>query len=327
MVTEAKKFRIVFMGTPAFAATILEQILVWPKGEVVGVYTQPDRPAKRGQKVLPSEVKLVAEKYSIPCFQPEKLKVQGVVEEFTALRADFLLVAAYGLLIPKTILDLPTYSPLNVHASLLPKYRGAAPVQRAILEQEKYTGVSIMQVVEGLDCGGVYLQERVEVADKTSDELLNELSEKGGILLLKVLEGIVQKKIKPVPQDESLATYAKKLDKTDGQISFHCKAAALHAKIRAVTSWPQAKLNVFLNNQKDPINLILLPGTIEEACTVAAGTIEHDKQGLRIATEDYWYRLTTIKPQGKAFMPVKAYLNGRYLPQGICGHVVETYGV
>lgn len=311
------------MGTPAFAARIVDIVSHWPHGELIALYTQPDRPAKRGHKTQASAVKEWALARSIPIFQPATLKGPDELERMRALAPDFLLVAAYGLLSPQAILDVPTFPPLNVHGSLLPKYRGAAPVQRSIMEcygDGATTGVSIMQMVAALDAGPVFLQKPILIENKTADELFVYMADVGGALLCETLDAFRRGVAHGTPQDESQASYAAKLEKSDGIVRWNEPFAAVHAQIRGVTSSPGAHTNLSIANATIPITL--LPGAQGSACAPnPPGTILLDPQGLHIACRDTWYTLDQVKPQGKGFMTAKAFCNGylRAVPHGVCG--------
>ena len=328
---KALKYRVAFMGTPLFAAEILSKVATWERGKLVCVYTQPDRPARRGQKLLPSPVKEVAISLGVPCLQPKSLKSPEEITQLASFAPDFLLVAAYGQLLPKAVLDLARFPPLNVHGSLLPKYRGAAPVQRAIMDNylpHCESGVSIMQMVEALDAGPVFAQERIAIEDKTADELLATMAVVGGEALLKVLEALHAGTARPVPQDESKVTYAAKLEKKDGLVRWNAPAACVHAQIRAVTSKPGAHTAFLFEGDESPVPVQLLPGKPEEQpANQASGTLLVDKKGLCVACADCWYRLDMIKPHGKAFMNAKAFVNGYVRPQvkGVCGTVEGAF--
>ena len=238
-------------------------------------------------------------------------------------------MAAYGLILPKAVLDLPRFPPLNVHGSLLPLYRGAAPVQRAILENYQegaMSGVSIMQMVEALDAGPVYASVPIELLDKSSDEVLLEMAKLGGQALVKVLGDLISGLAKSSPQDDSKATYAAKLEKAEGFLDFDAPFACVHAKIRAFTSNPGAKLKLLFTGQDEELTLTVTKGFKAEAVEegIKPGTVRLDAQGLAVACRDYWYRLLQVKPGGKGFMSSKALANG-YLKSknlGICGQVV-----
>ncbi|MBR3664375.1 MAG: methionyl-tRNA formyltransferase [Desulfovibrio sp.] len=308
----AAQTKIVFMGTPQFAVRILEQLAQWPQGKIVAVYTQPDRPAKRGKKLCASPVKEAACKLNISVKQPLNFKNESDLEELALLQPDFLVVAAYGQILPARVLALPHFPPLNVHASLLPRYRGAAPVQRAIMENylpDAETGISIMQMVEALDAGPVFLQRRMVIGQKTSDELLQEMAEKGGQALLEVMTAFLEDRAVGQVQDESQASYAQKIDKADGFVNWDAPFDQVHAQIRAVTSVPGARTSITI--QDHVFDIILLPGRRGSSLSLTpAGTARFDEDGLAIACRDFWYRVDMLKPQGKSFMTSKSFANG-----------------
>ena len=321
METETKKFRIMFMGTPAFAADVLQQLLQWEQGEICCCVTQPDRPAKRGRKLLASPVKELACAHNIVVLQPETLRNEAVQEELSQQQPDFMIVAAFGLLLPQKVLDIPKFPPLNVHASLLPRYRGAAPIERAIWEGETHTGVSIMQLVQSLDAGPVYLQKSIRIGEHTADSLRKELADLGGAALIEVLEQMAAGKACATAQDESASTYAHKLEKKDGCIDWSQQAALVHAQIRAVTSKPGARLTFKMDASETVYALKILPGTVGDRINVPFGTVRVSGKGIEIACADFWYRLSSVQPEGKAMMDAKSFVNG-YLRQGSLGSVL-----
>ena len=313
MEAQAKQYRLVFMGTPFFAVRILEQLAQWPHGEIVAVYTQPDRPAKRGKKLTASPVKEAAQAFSFSVLQPPNFRDQASVDQLAELKPDFLVVAAYGQILPAQVLALPVFPPLNVHASLLPKYRGAAPVQRAIMENYgpcAQTGVSIMQMIEALDAGPVYLQKALAIGDKTSDELLAAIADIGGKALLEVLCAFLEGKAQATPQDDSAASYAPKIEKAAGCVNLDAPFDQVHAQIRAVTSVPGARTKLTMDDAR-VFEIILLPGHRGAMCQgIASGTVLFDEEGLAIACRDNWYRIDQLKPLGKAFMSSQSFANG-----------------
>ncbi len=313
MVAQAKQYRIVFMGTPLFAVRILEQLALWPLGKIVAVYTQPDRPARRGKKLTASPVKEFAQAHGFLVLQPENFKDQSDVEQLSQLKPDFLVVAAYGQILPTKVLSLPVFPPLNVHASLLPKYRGAAPVQRAIMENYgpgAQTGISIMQMVEALDAGPVFLQKTLTIGEKTTDEMLEAMAESGGQALLEVLDAFHQGRALGINQDESAASYAPKIEKATGCVNWDASFDQVHAQIRAVTSVPGARTKLTVD-ENHVFDVFLLPGRRGASCQgILCGTARFDEEGLAIACKDYWYRVDQVKPQGKAFMSSKSFANG-----------------
>ena len=231
--------RLAFMGTPPFAAKALEA-LIQAGHEIAAVYSQPPRPAGRGHKLVPSAVHMLAEKHGIPVRTPAKLRT--VVEEheaFAALKLDLAVVAAYGLILPQAILDAPRLGCLNIHGSLLPRWRGAAPVQRAILAGDKETGITIMRMDAGLDTGPMLLKGTVPIGRwKTATDLFEQLADLGAELIVKAIARLKKGDLPDIPQPEEGVTYAAKLDRAEGQIDWNLPAADLDRKVRALNPWP-----------------------------------------------------------------------------------------
>ena len=232
--------RLVFAGTPEFAQISL-QALVESGRTPVAVLTQPDRPAGRGKKMTASPVKQYAESLGIPVLQPTTLRDEAVVTELQALRPDVFIVAAYGLILPQNVLDIPTHGCLNVHASALPRWRGAAPIQAAILAGDETTGISLMAMTAGLDCGPVYHIDEVSIGEtETAGELHDRLAALGGRSLVEHLDAIVKGDMAAAAQDESLATYAPKIDKKDAALDWSLSAVELARRVRAYNPFPGA---------------------------------------------------------------------------------------
>ena len=233
--------KIIFAGTPAFAATHLQSIIDQGQHQVIAVYTQPDRPAGRGKKLTASAVKLLAEQNNLPLFQPESLKTSDQQQLLSQHNADLMVVVAYGLLLPQAVLDIPRLGCINVHASLLPRWRGAAPIQRAIEAGDNETGVSIMQMEAGLDTGPVISSAHCDIApEDTSDSLFEKLAELGGSALLSALSKIESGTAVASAQDEQQSTYAHKIDKSEALINWSDSAANIERKIRAFNPFPVA---------------------------------------------------------------------------------------
>ncbi|WP_462320168.1 methionyl-tRNA formyltransferase [Halochromatium sp.] len=233
--------RIVFAGTPTFAVPALSALIAadWP---VVGVYTQPDRPSGRGRKTLIGPVKQTALDAGIPVFQPATLKDPEALEELKALSPDLMVVAAYGLILPTAVLNHPSLGCLNIHASLLPRWRGAAPIQRAIASGDEHTGISLMKMEQGLDTGPVYATQRTRIGPReTGGSLHDRLAAIGAKLLLDQLPAITQGALALVPQDPQLATYANKLEKRESWIDWQGPAIEIDRQVRAFDPWPVAQ--------------------------------------------------------------------------------------
>ncbi len=318
------------MGTPNFAAVILKALVQWPRGEIVAVYTQPDRPSGRGHKLTPSPVKRLAQELGLPVLQPQSLKNAEAQVELAALQPDVLVVAAYGLILPDTVLAAPRLVPINVHASLLPRYRGAAPIQRAIMENwgpDAQSGVAIMRVASRLDAGPVYADEAFPIGEHTAGSLHDVLSRLGAALLVRVLNDLLDGRAVAREQDESRASYAAKISKEDGYIDWERPAAEVHARIRGVTPWPGAHAAFALTGEAAALQLLLAPGEVKESVNGAnPGDVLHADHGLSVACSDRWYRLSLVRPQNRKDMSVRDFINGHLrggLPKGICGHVLR----
>ncbi len=312
--TGQKSLKLVFMGTPDFAASVLRTVLAWPRGTVAAVYTQPDRPCGRGQVCRPSPVKTLALEHGLPVLQPENFKRSETVADLAALAPDLLLVAAYGLILPCSVLDITKYGAFNVHASLLPKWRGAAPIQRSILNGDPATGITIMRMAEGLDTGDMLLQRALAIGiDDTAQTLHDELAEMGGEMLCEVMDRLLAGKLVAIPQNHDLATYAPKLRREEGRIDWSEPALAVHRRIRAMTPWPGAYFHLALPGREHPLRIALAPGRIgpEKPSWAAPGdVIGIEDCALAIATADRVYLIDAITPQGKKSMDGRAFACG-----------------
>ena len=269
--------RIVFAGTPEFAVPSLR--VAASRGEVVAVYTQPDRPAGRGRKLTPSPVKVEALSRGLAVLQPETLRTEQSQEALRALRPDLMVVVAYGLLLPQAILDIPTYGCWNVHASLLPRWRGAAPIQRAILAGDRETGVTIMQMDEGLDTGPILLQRSLPIeATSTAATLHDRLAALGAEALLEALEGLERGDLVPRPQPAEGVTYAAKLEKSEALIDWSRTADEIERQVRAFDPWPVAETR--FEGEQLRIHAAHAVRGEEVAPDVAPGTIVAVKQSV-----------------------------------------------
>ena len=294
--------RVVFMGTPDIAATCLNQILA-DGFDVVGVYTQPDRPKGRGMKLVASPVKEVALEHNIPVFQPENFREEATVEELKALKPDICAVVAYGRILPQSVLDVPTYGCINIHASILPSYRGSAPYQWAVLDGCKTTGVTAMYLCREMDAGDIIeISETPIGPDETSGELLDRLAVLGASLLSKTLTRFAAGKVEGTPQDAALATYAPMLDKTMCPIDWHKTAQQVHDHVRGMNPWPVATMELRGNRFKvyttalcdgkgDPGQILGLTKTgLKIACSEGAVEVRilQAEGGKRMAAPDYF---------------------------------------
>lgn len=299
--------RIVFAGTPAFAVPSLRA--AHARNEVVAVYTQPDRPAGRGRGLTPSPVKLEAIQRGIPVLQPESLRKKSSQEALRELAPDLMIVVAYGLILPQAVLDIPRYGCWNVHASLLPRWRGAAPIQRAIEAGDAETGVCLMQMEAGLDTGPVLLSQRTPIGEQeTGGQLHDRLSELGARVLADGL-GLLRAGMRPVaqPQPEAGATYAHKLEKHEARLDWSQPADALARKVRAFEPWPVAEANVAGERLRIHGAVALdLAHRAEPGTLLAAG-----RQGLDIACGQGALRLRVVQREGGKAITAADYLNAR----------------
>ena len=305
--------RIVYFGTPQFAVPTLRQLLA-SRHPVVGVVTQPDRPRGRGQKVTDPPVKTLALEHDLPVFQPTKLRAPETLETIRAWQPDLGVVAAYGRLIPDDLLALPRLGMINVHASLLPKYRGAAPVHRAVIDGEPETGVTIMRVVKELDAGNMLATVKRPIGpDDTSDVVERDLAELGAALLVEVVDRLAEGPVEGERQDFMIASYAPKITKDEGLIDWALPAAFIHYRVRGLYPWPHAY--TFL----DGTRLIVLKTRVEDDETDAPpGTIVAvSRDALHVATGPNWrLAIEQVQPEGKRPMTTRDFLAGRPIRQG-----------
>ena len=306
-----KPLNIIFAGTPDFAAQHL-QALLQSQHNVIAVYTQPDKPAGRGQSLQASAVKILAEKHQIPVYQPKSLRKSEAQEELRALNADVMVVVAYGLILPLAVLQAPRLGCLNVHGSLLPRWRGAAPIQRAIWAGDKQTGVTIMQMNEGLDTGDMLHKVYCDIAPtETSTSLYNKLAEIAPSALIEVLDGLEQGLFKAEVQEESLSNYAEKLSKEEAKLDWTLSAEQLERCIRAFNPWPISYF-VTQDSQGKPQTLKVYQASVLPHQDKPCGTIlAADKQGIQVATASGVLNLEQLQPAGKKPISAQDLLNGR----------------
>lgn len=303
--------RLIFMGTPEFARPALQALIDSPDHEVVAVYTQPPRPAGRGHKEQPSPVHQLAQIHSIPVRTPTSLKALEVQAGFAAWHADASIVAAYGLLLPSPILTVCRYGCINIHPSLLPRWRGAAPIQRTIIAGDTETGIGIMQMDKGLDTGDVLSMEHFTIPEQcTAGQLHDLLAKRGAELLLKTLKQLSQGHITPTPQSEEGVTYAQKITKDDGRIDWNHSAHTIACQIRGLNPWPGA----YFSYQGEKIKI--LEATEDSSFSASPGTIQQVKQGVRIACSEGSLVPTVVQRPGRAAMPIDAMLRGYAIPDG-----------
>lgn len=297
---------LIFMGTPTFAVPTLTA-LIGSKHRMVAVYTQPPRPAGRGQKPRPSPVQLLAEEHSISVYTPTTLKTEDAQAEFAALKPDVAVVAAYGLILPQVILDTPTYGCLNIHPSLLPRWRGAAPIQRAVMAGDKKTGIVIMQMDAGLDTGDMLLTETIPITDTmNAGELHDLMASRAAPLLLKAIDGATSGTLTPTLQPAEGITYANKISKEEAHIDWNQPAATIINHIRGLSPTPGAY--ALLNGEMLKI-FAATPITSHQPPITIPGTILDNS--LAVACKDGVIRLTTIQRPGKPRMQAEEFLRGQ----------------
>ena len=310
--------RAVFMGTPEIAATVLKSVLA-SRHEVIAVVTQTDKPKGRGHEMAFPPVKEVAIEAGIPVLQPQRARDEAFIEELRALNPDIILVAAYGKLLPKAILDMPKFGCINVHASLLPKYRGASPIQWAVLNGDEKSGVTIMHMAETMDTGDIIMTEEVVLdADETAGTLHDKLAEIGGPLLVTAMDALETGRAPRIRQNEEEATHVKMLDKTMGNLDFSKSALQLERWIRGLNPWPTAytkldgkmcklwKAEVILANELTKEEKNHMPGTIFSV----------GKDSFDVLTGDGVLRIKELQLEGKRKMTAEEFLRGFKLEAG-----------
>ncbi len=305
--------KIVFMGSPAFAVPTLEALIQHPEIEVCAVVTQPDKPAGRGKQMTPPAVKTCALEHNIPCYQPEKLKTQEMYDILTGIAPDFFITIAYGKILRQSFLDIPRIAPLNLHASLLPKYRGAAPVQWAILNGEKQTGVCLMKMDAGMDTGPVYARRIVDIEpEETPTTLFDKLSVVSAQILMDHIFDIAAGKIEPTAQSGE-PTMAPMLDKSMGLIDFEQDAHALACRIRGLSGWPNAY--TFYEGKRLVIHEAF---AMDGSSSFAPGYImdlDPQTKSLKIACKSGILAIRSLQIEGKKRMDAESFFNG-YRPTG-----------
>ena len=306
-----KPLRIVFAGTPDFSVPPLQALLA-SGHQVVAVYTQPDRPSGRGRKLLPGPVKSRALEADVPVHQPPSLKAAEEVEILRDLRPDLMVVVAYGLLLPESVLEIPRLGCVNIHASLLPRWRGAAPIQRAIQAGDTESGVSIMRMEKGLDTGPVYLSKAIALAaDETGGSLHDRLSVLGAEGLMEALPGIADGSLQPVPQNDAEATYAAKLEKKEARVDWKRSALEIERQVRAFNPWPVAF------TPYENANLRIWDAHAIEGMTAEPGTVmSATRDGVDVSTGEGLLRITRMQMPGKRAMDVQDFVNAHNI-QGI----------
>jgi methionyl-tRNA formyltransferase len=307
-------WRIVFMGTPAFACPSLEALLAGPD-QVVAVVSQPDRPRGRGLEVVPTETKRVAERHGIPVLQPERVRDAAFHDALRALAPDLGVVAAYGRILPRSLIDLPVHGCINVHASLLPRHRGAAPVQWSLMSGDDQTGITIMRMSEELDAGDILLHRALPLrAEHTAGTLLAELADLGAVALRDAIEALKAGRLTPQPQPAAGVTFAPRIERKHGRLDWARPAVELERQVRALAPAPsaytslQGKLLKVHRARAESGGSSAAPGTV-----VAAGP-----DGLVVRTADGSLRLLAVQLEGRKALPVAAFLAGLPVPVGSC---------
>lgn len=306
--------RILFMGTPDFAVETL-QALIDSEHEVIGVVTQPDKPKGRGGKMQFTPVKEAAVQADIPVYQPQRVRDDDFVETLKKMAPDVMVVVAFGQILSKEILDIPRYGCMNVHASLLPKLRGAAPIQWSVIDGDRESGVTIQQMDEGIDTGDILLVEKYKLdAKETGGSLFDKLAKLGGPMMLKVLKMAEEDTLKPIPQNHEEHTYAKMLSKATGQIDFEKSAVEIERLIRGLNPWPSAfcfldgkMLKIWeadvVANVDTEIGGNCEPGTV----------VEVEKTAFTVKTGDGYLKVHSVQLEGKKRMDCDAFLRGYQL--------------
>ena len=301
--------KIVYMGTPDFAVPALKKLAQSPKHTVAAVFTQPDKPQGRKMIMTPPDVKVCAQELSIPVYQPKSMKGDDAFAQLEEIDPDVIVVAAYGQILPKRVLDLPKFGCVNIHGSLLPKYRGAAPIQQAVLNGDKVTGVTTMLMDVGLDTGDILLTKETEIGiNETSAELFDRLSRMGGELIEETLDALENGTVEPKKQDEKLASHTSKIDKSMCPVSFDKPALEIHNRIRGLYSWPIATAQIGGKRVKiHKARLCDKSGRAGEILSV---------KPLVIACAEGSVEILELQPEGKKKMTAEAFAAGHKLKTG-----------
>ncbi|GAP06073.1 methionyl-tRNA formyltransferase [Anaerolinea thermolimosa] len=295
--------RIVFMGSPEFALPVLQRLA--EVYQVVGVVTQPDRPAGRGKQLTPPPVKLLAQSLGIPVMQPEKLRQPEAFQQLLDWAPEVIVVAAFGQILRQNVLDLPPYGCINVHASLLPRWRGAAPIQAALLHGDEVTGVTIMKMNAGVDTGPILSQREVPILpEDNAASLSSRLAEAGASLLMETLPRYLSGEIQPIPQDDSKATLAPMLKKEDGRLDLSQPVVSLVNRVRAFNPWPGA----FIEWQGQPLKILRAHGVTDDHAVPGRHCVINGWPGL--GAVGGWLILDEVQPASKRPMSGKQFLSG-----------------
>ena len=308
--------RVVFAGTPEFAVPCLQALLDSKEVVVAAVYTQPDRPAGRGKKLQPSPVKLLAEKYDVPVCQPQSFKEQEDIQKLREIKPDLMVVTAYGLLLPQAVLDIPPLGCVNLHASLLPRWRGAAPIQRAIEAGDQRTGVTLMQIVRQLDAGPMLAKCEIKIeSTETSASLHDKLSAISGELLSENLQNLRESKLVSVDQNSSEVTHAAKLSKAESVMDWQLPALELERKARALFPWPIATFD-FAETRLRVISCCSQVDVKEFSTAHPGEVVLSDENGILVSTGEGLLQLNQIQKPGGKPLSIKDFINGMPIPVG-----------
>lgn len=309
---DKKDIRVVYMGTPEFAVNALKSII--DDGyNVVGCYTQPDKMQGRSSKLIASPVKECAAAHGIPVFQPEKIRLEENVEELRSLAPDIIIVAAFGQILPLSILEMPKYGCINIHASLLPRYRGAAPIEWSVINGEKETGVTTMFMAEGLDTGDIIEEAVTEIgAKETAEELRSRLAELGAELILSTMKAVISGDFKRTPQDDSKSNYAVRLSKEMGKADWSLPAVKIERLIRGLRPWPVVYSSLSGRGLK-----IYAADVVEDMSGEPGEIIEVGKKNFVVACGKGALRIRMVQPEGKKMMDAASFLNGNKLTVGM----------
>jgi methionyl-tRNA formyltransferase len=307
--------RIIFMGTAELSCASLEKLAADKPFQIAAVVTQPDKPKGRELKLTPSPVKMLAEKLNLPVLQPLKARDEKFIGELRELKPDLIVVVAYGQILPQTILDLPAHGCLNVHTSLLPKYRGAAPIQWAIADGNAETGVTIMKMDAGLDTGPILSTRRTPILPADDSQILHDrLARLGAELLVETIPAYVAGKIQPQPQPVEGATYAAKIKKEDGRIDWHSPAEKIWNRLRAFTPWPGTY--TFLQVEPKPQLLKIWRAEVVEKSGQAGEILSADKTGIIVGCGQGALRILELQREGGKRLAAEAFLAGFLIAPG-----------
>jgi methionyl-tRNA formyltransferase len=303
--SDSKKLRVVFMGTPEFSVPTLKTLIA--EAEVLAVYTQPDKPVGRGLQMQPSPVKRTALEHGIPVFTPEKVSIPEEVERLQAYQADFFVVVAYGQILKLPVIQAPKYGTINIHSSLLPRWRGAAPIHQAILAGDSETGITTMMIAPKLDAGDIVLQEKTSISDEDTTQTVHDrLAEIGAKMILPTLRGLKDGSLKPVIQDESKVTYAHKLTKEMENLDWTKSARVIDLCVRALNPWPGTRIET-----SSGIKLKIKKGKPDRyESSEGEGTLFNHMGGLYLRCGQGSYQILELQEEGKKAISASDFLNG-----------------